>query len=177
MARTPKKVLVQVLFDQEEFAMIESLALRNDITIPHWVRGAARMRLGLVVVDAWTASVAENEDARLTREATPHGNYKLFCLVPPVGGSTIAEVHWVRNGHRGTTAALTRSQLLGTGLDSYDPFSSFGEGKVAVLYLRGGGYWRVVSIFSGQHGAAAVELNRVALTSREYREYRDRQSQ
>jgi hypothetical protein len=158
------KELVQVLFEATDFQMIEKLAAAEGVKVAHWVREAARMRLGGVVIDAdaWDASSAATEDARQTRESAPHGSYRLRCLTPPMGSKMAVEVQWVRNGRQGLTRPLLQRMLLHDGLS---PFDKFQKGEPAYLYLRGAGYWQVLAVLGRDDGVAVVELQRVGFSS------------
>lgn len=163
MPKSARKQLVQVLFDKPEFEMMEALATGDAEKVAHWVRDAARMRLGISIIDAWDSSSAATEDARRTREGAPYGDYRLRCLTPPIGTHLAVEVQWVANGTGGRriTKPLFQKTLL-TG--RYSVFRKFAANEPAILYLRGAGYWQVVAILRREDEVAIVELRRIGFS-------------
>ncbi len=168
MPKADDKELVQVLFDKREFQMIEKLATADGEKVAHWVRDAARMRLGVTVIDAWDAEAADTEEARQTRESAAYGNYRLRCLTPPIGSHLAVEVQWVANGTngRGRTKPLFQKTLLH---GDYSVFRKFGKNEPSFLYLRGAGYWQVIAILGRADRVGVVELQRVGFSPGEIR--------
>lgn len=163
MPKAVDKELVQVLFDKREYHLIEKLAAADGEKVAHWLRDAARMRIGITVIDAWDASTAETEAARLTREDARYGSYRLRCLTPPLGSHLAVEVQWVANGTggRGLTKPLFQKTLLH---GDYSVFRKFGNNEPAFLYLRGAGYWQVIAVLANEDGVGVVELHRVGFS-------------